>query len=114
MSKQVDAIVVAVTEDSVLKTGLPWARYDALVLAGSHIPSVTDQREVSKQQHPAYLWMHHLLPACDGWVIASRTAGIRVNAMEKITSAQWVDASGNQNDVVEKTLELIFQSDPSK
>lgn len=113
MSNRVDAIVVALTEDSVLKTGLPWARYDVLLLAGSHVPSVTDQSEVSKQQHPAYLWMHHLLPACDGWVIASQTAGYRVNDLEKVTKAQWVEASGNQYDVVAKTLELIFQTDQS-
>lgn len=112
MSNKVDAIVVALTEDSVFKTGLPWARYDVLVLAGSHIPLVTDQRQVSKQQHTAYLWLQHLLPACDGWVIASRTAGYRVNALEKLTSAEWIDADGTPYDIISNTLELIFSSLP--
>lgn len=60
----VDAVVVAVTCTSWLSAGLPWARYDTLVVAGSALPGITATgARLSLEQ-----WLHALLPACDGHV----------------------------------------------
>jgi len=108
LCKNVDAMVVAIAEDGVFTTGLPWARYDALVLAGSHMPSVSDQSKILNRQHPALLWLQHLLPACDGWVIADQTAGYKVSGLEEVTAAQWLDVIGTPSDIAMQTLQKIY------
>lgn len=94
LNRQVDAMVLCISEDSLLRTGLPWARYDALVLAGRHWPSASQETH-PPQDHPARPWLQHLLPACDGVVMAHQAAGLRVEGVDKLTSACWMVSDGS-------------------
>lgn len=104
LNRQVDAMVLAVTEDSVTNTGLPWARYDALVLAGQHWPRSS---QVPEPQPPRW-WLEMLLPACDGVVVAHSAAGLRVSGVNQITTAQWLEAAGSETDVAADVARLVL------
>lgn len=65
LDRRVDAIVVGLSDDSVLRQGLPFARFDWLLLADA--PSAGDVRPRSAQQLvDEFLGL--LAPACDGVV----------------------------------------------
>ncbi len=109
LNRQVDAMVLAITEDSVLKKGLPLARYDALVLAGKQWPQ-GEQASVTRMRNLEQLWLQHLLPACDGVVMVQQTAGIKVDGIEKVTAAQWFEISGSERELVERTVQLVLRN----
>lgn len=73
LDPRVDAIVIAVNDASWLDAGLPWARYDTLVLAGNSLPKVAPSSQDDTSNGLA-VWIRHLLPACDRAVIAFPTA----------------------------------------
>lgn len=100
LNRRVDAMVVCVAEDSVLRTGLPWARYDALVLAGRHWPRAS-QVPSPPQGNPARLWLQHLLPACDGVVVAHHAAGLRVEDVDRLTPARWIATNASIHETAE-------------
>lgn len=65
LDRRVDAIVVGLSDDSVLRQGLPFARFDWLLLADT--PNMKDARELPRQQIVDE-FLSLLLPACDGVV----------------------------------------------
>ena len=71
----VDAVVLGVSDTGILRTGLPFERYDILVFAGSHI-AVTG----AEQQIPLERLLHDfyraLSPCCDGRVIVVAESGL--------------------------------------
>ncbi len=102
LNRQVDAMVLSVDEDSVLRTGLPWARYDVLVLAGRHWPRAQQATDLP-QANPARLWLQHLLPACDGLVMAHQAAGLRVEGVDRLTTARWM-ATASVHETAEQAV----------
>lgn len=107
LNRRVDAMVLAITEDSALQTGLPWAHYDALILAGDEMPAgnLLSQRPAADAMRQ---WLSHLLPACDGWVIASKQMTGRVTGMEKVSSAQWQPVDGSPSFVAGQAVQLVL------
>lgn len=98
LNRQVDAMVMAITENSLHQTGLPWPRYDALVLAGKQLPAMAqaDGRDV----HDALSrWLERLLPACDGMAMAHEDVGVKVSGVARVTSARWFTGAGSAQDV---------------
>ncbi|WP_162932331.1 acetate--CoA ligase family protein [Solimonas sp. K1W22B-7] len=64
----VDAALVAVDDAGLLDTGLPFARYDLLVLAGAEIAAAEGQAATPETLLREVLRLVH--PACDGEVLA--------------------------------------------
>jgi cyanophycin synthetase len=107
LNRDADAIVMAITEDSVFKTGLPLARYDALVLVGEHWPGRL-QASVQPMIKHQQLWLQTLLPACDGFVMVHHKTKVKVTGTEKVTAAQLFKVNLSERELVERTLELIL------
>ncbi len=109
LNRQVDAMVLAITEDSVLKTGLPLARYDALVLAGKQWPR-GEKASAAPMRNLVPLWLQHLLPACDGVVMVQQATGIKIADIEKVTAAQLFEINGSERELVASTVQLVLQN----
>ncbi len=95
LNRQVDAMVIAITEDSVLTTGLPWPHYDVLVLARANLPAGPRLAGLAPDDILRE-WFQALLPACDGLVTASSAAGLRVTGLEDISPATWLEVNGSE------------------
>lgn len=80
LDRQVDAVVAAINDDSLLSSGLPMSRYTALVLAGSHL---TWRAGHDPAHLRTTLLEQVLLPACDGRVfsLAGQQHGWRPQAL---------------------------------
>lgn len=64
----VDVIVLAVTDDGLLRTGLPFDRFDVLVLGGFDLPHAP-QSDTSAEPPLLQSLLETLLPSCTGAVI---------------------------------------------
>ena len=84
----VGAAIVSVNDARVLRTGLPFDRFDVLVLAGAHVAMPGDR---GKQAHEEMLreLLATILPACDGRVVTVAGSGLRVDGARQVTPAQW-------------------------
>lgn len=80
----VDAIVVALSDSTWLTAGLPWARFDTLVLAGTSLPPISRAAHGLETPGP-HQWIQSLLPACDGLVIAGAPGG----GAAQCSTAEW-------------------------
>jgi cyanophycin synthetase len=107
LNPNVDAMVIALTDDAVLRKGLPWARYDALVIAGDSLPACAILPETSDSSQMMQLWLRRLLPACDGFVIANPNVLQPAN-LAGISSAKWASFKGDPYAFAERTLEKIL------
>jgi len=94
LNRQVDVIVIGVNDDSFLQTGLPMSCYDILVLAGSRVRfSPLTAGENCNQRLNNLL--AGILPACDGFVLKTKTSGMITEKMQKQTRAQWQEIDGD-------------------
>ena len=76
LDRQVDAMVIALHDDSPLRGGLPVERYDALLLAGTRLDATAGAPEVDRQRLMAAM-LARVLPACDGQVFGVQGRGLR-------------------------------------
>lgn len=106
LDRRVDAIVLEITDDSILKEGLPWARYDVLVLAGKNWPHPSGASTYSETAL-AQLWLEQLLPACDGMVVSHQAFGLKVSGIDKISTARWLDARDTEQDLAAKVAQYL-------
>ena len=81
LDPEVDAAVIALSCTSWLSTGLPWSRFDTLVIAGTQLPAGPAASVTLRLEQ----WLRGLLPACDGWVFAA--AGMP--RIEPQSTAKW-------------------------
>ncbi len=84
----VEAVVLNVNDESVLSTGLPFARFDLLVLAGDHV----DLPEETEKPDPDTVMQNLLeliLPACDGKVFPVRGKNLPVEQHRQLCPAVW-------------------------
>lgn len=76
LERQVDAMVLALHDDSPLRGGLPVERYDALLLAGTRLDATPDAPAVDRQRLMAAM-LARVLPGCDGQVFGMQGRGLR-------------------------------------
>lgn len=74
----VDAILLSLNNDNVLQTGLPFARFDLLVLAGE-----------LEEENPMTEILDMILPACDGKIISIEGTKPREQSYGQVTPACW-------------------------
>lgn len=68
LDRSTDAILLGVTDDSLLRTGLPFPRLDVLALIGDNVRPRYPQTD---DKTPLHRLIEALLPACDGRVLHS-------------------------------------------
>lgn len=94
LSTQIDAMVICLNDDSILKTGLPVSCYDVLVLAGSNLrfPALMAGEDHNQRLNNL---LASILPACDGFVLQTKTGGMITDKMQKQTKAKWQEIGGD-------------------
>lgn len=109
LSRSIDAMVIAIEDDSILSTGLPVARFDALIIAGTNLHS-RDSHVGNNLQRRLTNSLFCLLPACDGVVVAPISRGLRAKGFNKRTSARWCESdSNNDQTLIEQTITQLHE-----
>lgn len=88
MDRTLGAMVVSIDDIATLRTGLPFARYDVLVLAGSYLRGV-DPLGPSERQAIVIELFTSILSGCDGRVITAEGAGVDLRTLRRVTRAKW-------------------------
>ena len=86
--KTVEAIVLSINDESVLSTGMPFARFDLLVLAGEHI-DVPENAEKPDSGAVMQNLLELILPACDGKVVPVKGNKTPVEQYRHLCPADW-------------------------
>lgn len=106
LNRSVEAIVLAIDDDSVLATGLPMARYDAVIVAGAHLSAGSSLAQSSRDR-----WLTELLacilPACDGQVIVAAGESINLRDCRKWTKAAVRSMDYPQTEYLGRSVELV-------
>lgn len=108
LHRNVDALVLAIEDGSVLQTGMPVDRCDALILAGANLHDDQERNKESHQQWMAEL-LRSLLPACDGVVIQPNIEGLKLQGFREIGSAKWYEMENDIPSVCAQTVELVME-----
>ncbi len=108
--RAVAALILSVNDDSVLKTGLPFARFDLLVLAGMHISGSCVKARAEQEKLLRDLLMF-LLPACDGKVVNLEGSGLDVAAPVYQASVNWEAVTVKPDQVVKVVVDEIMEVD---
>lgn len=89
LDRRVKAAVICINHADALLKGLPFERFDLLVLAGTHVALPQDQ---SDQPRGAFIreLLNSLLPACDGNVMSVAGSALNVEGLERFTPARWI------------------------
>lgn len=88
VDRNVEAIVLNVNDSNVLLTGLPFARFDFLVLAGEHVTPLDNVDEPASDNLMRDL-LELILPACDGKVIPIKSSGLNVDQYKHLAPVAW-------------------------
>lgn len=108
MCADTDAIVLCLTDESIFKRGLPWARYDALLLVDRNIPSKTALDEPSRLKLNSEL-LNHIAPACDGLIVIVDSLGIQISGLEKVSSAKVLSVSNDMNVITREVVSSVLK-----
>lgn len=108
--KSIDAVVLCINDTAVLRTGLPFERFDLLVLAGSHFITPVGQSE-----EPKVVQLRHLFnafsPACDGKVMVVAGSGIDVRTPFPSSPAELLKEPVPQSSLVDTIVAAMIQAD---
>ncbi len=108
LGRRVDLALVAINDDSILHQGLPFDRFDMLILAGANIRPDKAEAGQGRENLIAQL-LASLLPSCDGVIITPGTAGIHVSGMVGETTATWHDLAGKMAEVADQATQLMWE-----
>ncbi len=115
LDRKVEAIVLCVDDDSLLYTGLPFARIDLLVLAGTAL--ALSPRSVGAASGDSMREALELvLPACDGRIVPIEGAEPPGERYRELTAAAWdkpVSLSGALEAVVAAVPEILSRTEDS-
>lgn len=101
LDRNTDAMVLSVSDGSVLSTGLPFARFDLLVLAGA-VSAASDRHERPDPEITMRELLELLLPCCDGKVITIEGTAWKTDSLRHLTTAQWEPEASP-----DKAMELV-------
>ncbi|MCB1865550.1 MAG: acetate--CoA ligase family protein [Chromatiales bacterium] len=88
--QSVDSIVIFVNDVGVLETGLPFDRFDLLVLAGAFVADQTSAKGLATASTIEQL-LAAMLPGCTGEVLTVAGCAAASNELRKLTTAVWLD-----------------------
>jgi cyanophycin synthetase len=111
LDRAVDALVLSINDDSILRTGLPFPRFDVLVLAGGHIVRRDKDAAPAPIEPVIRDILTVVLPACDGTVLTIDQSALRLDGFEKYTQAQWRHLPAHPKDVLAALMDEIRAAD---
>jgi cyanophycin synthetase len=111
LDRAVDALVLSINDDSILRTGLPFPRFDVLVLAGSHIVRGNKDAAPAPIEPVIRDILTVVLPACDGTVLTIDQSPLRLDGFEKYTQAKWRHLPAHPKDVLAALMDEIKAAD---
>jgi cyanophycin synthetase len=105
----IDAVVLCINDAGVLQTGLPFERFDLLVLAGSDLVSSAGQ---SRDNRPVGMQplLDALLPCCDGKVMVVAGSGAEVR-MPPGSAAVLMKEAVSRNEAASVIAEAMIAAD---
>lgn len=109
MNRGVDAAVICIDDAAVLKTGLPFDRFDVLLLAGPHIAMPGD----SGMRQPGQVIravLGAILPACRGKIVRVANSGLVVNGNMAGIQAEWLATPLEPGEVVESIADALLET----
>lgn len=105
LSRKVDAIIMTIEDDAILRTGIPFDRYDVIIVAGKKIqsthPNVID---ITDQQITEVL--RCVVPACTGIFLSTKN-NIDIPNCEKFDILKKHQISIEEKPAMASTLELL-------
>lgn len=108
--RSVAAVVLSINEASVLRTGLPFDRFDVLVLAGPHVALPKNSGTATREGVFRGL-LAAILPACDGKVVTVKGAGLNISGYEHLAPGLWVNEPVEPDRVVDGVVEALAEAD---
>lgn len=87
LNREVDVVLMAIEDDQIMKTGLPFSRLDAVVIASLALTGNATLKP-AKQQARLNELLHTVLAACDGVVVTTEDSPLDSTQFEGITSAR--------------------------
>ena len=104
--RNVEAIILNVNDDSLLSTGMPFARFDLLIIAGMHISTSSPE---SRNEAVFHQLLTAMLPACDGQILTLLDSGLEIGAYQACTTAIWKSAPVNKKEALDYISEQILE-----
>ena len=95
--RTVEVIILSLNDAKVLRTGLPFARIDLLVLAGVDISGPATGIEKEKLLRELLM---SLLPACDGKVVVVEGSGLGVSSPATQAVVPWSVVSVKEQELL--------------
>ncbi|UZJ38184.1 acetate--CoA ligase family protein [Prosthecochloris sp. SCSIO W1103] len=86
LNQNVEAIVLNISDESILSTGLPFARFDLFLLAGEHI-TASDNTGNPASDNITQDLLELILPACDGTLLSIESDKPNTDGYKHLTSA---------------------------
>ena len=108
--KGVDAVVLCINDTSLLRTGLPFPRFDLLVLAGPHIVLPAGQNRESRAIYLRDLF-NAVSPCCDGTVLVAAGSGMEVRALPPSSSAELLKEPVARHALVDTITDMMIAFD---
>ena len=104
--RNVEAIVLNINDSNVMLTGLPFARFDFLVLAGEHVSPHDDVDEPASDNLMRDL-LELILPACDGKVIPIKGSKLNADQYKHLTPAVWEKPAARSKAIKTLTADML-------
>ncbi|MBL8582133.1 MAG: hypothetical protein JNL61_07910 [Rhizobiaceae bacterium] len=104
----VEAAVVCVNDMSILRDGLPFERFDVLVVAGDEFPG-EGPRDASRARADLLSLLKALVPMCRGAVLTLEETGLRLAASVQ-TADGWVPSASVSAADLPKTVRAFVES----
>ncbi|MGR8979330.1 MAG: ATP-binding protein [Gammaproteobacteria bacterium] len=108
--KSIEAVIIRINNAGVLYTGLPFDRYDILVLAGSHI-EISPKLDKTQRDRIFFDVLSAILPACRGGVVNSADSGLEFEAPNQIRHVDWINESVEHDRIVDKVAAAMHEAD---
>ena len=106
VDRNVEAIVLNVNDSNMLFTGLPFARFEFLVLAGEHVTPHDNVDEFASDDLMRDL-LELILPACDGKVIPIKGFKLNTDQYRHLTSAVWEKPAARSKTIKTLTADML-------
>lgn len=104
--RTVDAAILCINDASLWSHGLPFDRFDVLVLAGTRIDVPSNFTRLSAEDLLGKM-LAMILPACDGTVLALEGAGVTTAGLEQRTPAHWDPQGVSQQLMPARVIEAL-------
>lgn len=108
LSRNVDAIIMTIEDDAVLRTGIPFDRYDAIILAGKKL-HITDSNATQLTDQRITDVLRCVIPGCTGIVFSAENNNLDIPGLENFDVPNKQHVLIQDSPIPESTLNLLKQ-----